>query len=69
MDFSKNYEAVLGARQVGGGFGGCVLHIIHEDAAETYSKEAAKVYKKEFGIDLEPFEVRPSAGTYISYEL
>ncbi|WP_150452335.1 galactokinase [Arenibacter lacus] len=69
VDFSKNYEAVLGARQVGGGFGGCVLHIIHEDAAETYSKEAAKVYKKDFGIDLEPFEVRPSAGTYISYEL
>ncbi len=69
VDFSKNYEAVLGARQVGGGFGGCVLHVIHEDAAETYSKEAAKAYKKEFGIDLEPFEVRPSAGTYISYEL
>ncbi|MCM4169116.1 Galactokinase [Arenibacter antarcticus] len=69
VDFSKEYDTVLGARQVGGGFGGCVLNIVHKDAVDQYIKEATKAYKDAFGISLEAFEVRPSSGTYISHEI
>ncbi len=65
VDFSKQYDFVLGARQTGGGFGGCILNIVHKDKMEAFVEDATKAYKKAFNIELEAFEVRPSAGTYI----
>lgn len=66
VDFSKSNPKVLGARQTGGGFGGCTLNIVHEDAVEIFISEASKAYKERFDIDLEAFEVKPSMGT-VSY--
>lgn len=65
VEFSKNNPSVLGARQTGGGFGGCTLNIVHEDAVDTFIAKASKAYKKEFDIDLEAFEVTPSGGTSV----
>ncbi|MUH36076.1 galactokinase [Zobellia amurskyensis] len=63
VDFSKDNAQVLGARQTGGGFGGCTLNIVHESAVEDFTSAATKAYKDEFDITLEAFEVRPSGGT------
>ena len=65
VEFSKDNPSVLGARQTGGGFGGCTLNIVHEDTVEQFIDEASKAYKKKFDIDLEAFEVTPSGGTSI----
>ncbi|WP_299535877.1 galactokinase [Ulvibacterium sp.] len=65
VNFSKDYDAVLGARQTGGGFGGCTLNLVHETAIDDFTTAAAKAYKDAFAIDLEVFEVRPSGGTRI----
>ncbi|MDO6602384.1 galactokinase [Arenibacter palladensis] len=65
VDFSKQYNAVLGARQTGGGFGGCTLNIVHKDKVNAFVEEATRAYKEAFNIELEAFEVQPSAGTYI----
>jgi len=64
VDFSKSNSNVLGARQTGGGFGGCTLNIVHEDAVDEFVSAASKAYKERFNIDLESFEVRPSKGTF-----
>jgi len=63
VDFSKTNDSVLGARQTGGGFGGCTLNIVHEEAVAEFVKSSATAYKKAFDIDLEWFEVTPSEGT------
>jgi len=63
VDFSKRFDAVLGARQTGGGFGGCTLNLVHEARIDEFVAEAGQAYKKAFAIDLEAFEVRPSGGT------
>jgi len=63
VDFSKSYSTVLGARQTGGGFGGCTLNIVHESGVDTFVESTSKAYKAKFGIALEPFEVLPSGGT------
>ncbi len=63
VDFSKDNAQVLGARQTGGGFGGCTLNIVHESAVEDFTSAATRAYKDEFDITLEAFEVRPSGGT------
>ena len=65
VDYSKDNTAVLGARQTGGGFGGCTLNIVHEGETEAFIENAAKAYKREFDIDLGAFEVRPSGGTSV----
>ncbi|SDL92288.1 galactokinase [Kriegella aquimaris] len=65
VDFSKDFPAVLGARQTGGGFGGCTLNIVHKDAVDDFIQQASTAYKSRFNIALEAFTVRPSAGTMV----
>ena len=63
VDFTKTNPSVVGARQTGGGFGGCTLNIVHETEVENFKETAAIAYNKVFDIDLEAFEVQPSGGT------
>ena len=62
-DFSKKYDQVLGARMMGGGFGGCTINLIHKDGVEEFVKDASKAYKEKFNIDLTSFTAVPSQGT------
>lgn len=66
IDFSQEYDEVLGARMMGGGFGGCTLNVIHTNVVETFIKVASEAYKKEFNIELSAFQTVPSQGTHIS---
>ena len=61
-DFSKNYDAVLGCRMMGGGFGGCTINLIHEDEILAYIEAAEKAYRKEFNIKLTAFTAMPANG-------
>ncbi|MBD1259781.1 galactokinase [Maribacter polysiphoniae] len=65
VDFTKNHEAVLGARMMGGGFGGCTINLIHEDALDDFVAAASKAYKKAYNLELSWFEASPSKGTSI----
>lgn len=56
---------ILGARMMGGGFGGCTINLIRKDAIEDFAKKASKAYKNQFGIDLTYFETTPSQGTHL----
>ena len=61
--YAKGDPAVLGARQTGGGFGGCTLNIVHENGVEGFIAGASQAYKKKFGIELTSFEASPYSGT------
>lgn len=65
VEFSKSYEPVIGARMMGGGFGGCTINLIHESAIEYFTKDVANAYYKKFNIKLESFVANPSEGTSI----
>lgn len=65
VDFAKKNSEALGARQTGGGFGGCTLNLVHENAVEDFKAAATKAYKAAFDITLDAFEVKPSGGTKI----
>ena len=64
-DFSKNHQDILGCRMMGGGFGGCTINLIHQDAMEDYIARATKAYKEKFNIDLTAFTTTPANGTTI----
>lgn len=65
VDFSKKYDEVIGARVMGGGFGGCTINIIHSDAIESFIADASEAYLKKFNIRLTAFEAMPSEGTML----
>jgi galactokinase len=69
VDFSKKYDEVIGARMMGGGFGGCTINIIHEDAIESFIADASKAYFDKYNIKLTAFEAMPCGGTSINFTI
>lgn len=65
VDFSKNNHQIIGARMMGGGFGGCTINIIHEEAIKSFIEESSKAYFDKYNIKLTAFEANPSEGTSV----
>ena len=63
VDFSKEFDAVYGARMMGGGFGGCTINLIKEEAVEEFVSKASAAYFEAFGIQPEAIIVEPEEGT------
>lgn len=65
VDFTKDHEEVLGARIMGGGFGGCSINLIHQDYIEAFIKKVIEAYETKFDIELNCFVAIPSSGVRI----
>lgn len=65
VSLAREEPQVLGARMMGGGFGGCTLNLIHGDAVENFVNKAAIAYNNKFDIALTSFETVPSEGTSV----
>jgi galactokinase len=63
----KNNKAVLGARMMGGGFGGCTINLINEDAIDTLVEEITGLYQREMKLPLTTYIARIENGTEIIY--
>ncbi|MEL6655224.1 MAG: galactokinase [Bacteroidota bacterium] len=60
---------VLGARMMGGGFGGCTINLVHKDQLDRFTNQVTGAYHKQFGIDLHAYPVHISDGAkMIAYE-
>jgi galactokinase len=46
VDAARMSKGVLGARMMGGGFGGCTITLVREDAAETFISSAGETYRR-----------------------
>lgn len=55
-------HGALGARLVGGGFGGVTLHLVKEDRLTKYSQQIKHAYYSKFGFTTRILRVYPSAG-------
>lgn len=65
---AKTEPQILGARMMGGGFGGCTLNIIHKRSVDDFVNKVSVAHKDKFGIDLSYFVTVPSDGTYLFKE-
>jgi galactokinase len=52
-DFANAYKGVLGARMMGGGFGGCVICLLKEDVLDEFSIACVDKYLNRFGFEPE----------------
>ncbi|HEY0751780.1 MAG TPA: galactokinase, partial [Chitinophagaceae bacterium] len=69
LDFLVRYvnpkKGVLGARMMGGGFGGCTINIVHEGAIDDLIKETGNAYLQQMGKELTAYIVQTGNGTCI----
>jgi galactokinase len=50
VDRARAFDGVLGARMMGGGFGGCTINIVKEEAHDAYVAGQKAAYEKAFGV-------------------
>lgn len=63
VEFVKNYPEVLGARMMGGGFGGCTINLIENSAIDRISNSTALAYEKAMGKQMKIYPVSIVDGT------
>ncbi|RSK41899.1 galactokinase [Mangrovimonas spongiae] len=64
VEQAKENPNVIGARMMGGGFGGCTINIIKKAAVNTFSTLISKTYKTQFNKDCSIYFVELSQGTH-----
>ncbi len=63
--FSKKNENVLGARMMGGGFGGCTINLVRDHAVASFIAQAEIAFQKEFKTSLKSYIVSIGDGTSV----
>ena len=64
VDRTKENANILGARMMGGGFGGCTINLIHKKAKKEIPK-IVKEYELEFNIKPSVYSIKLSGGVQI----
>ena len=62
VDFTRELPEVLGARMMGGGFGGCTLNLIKKEEVDPFIEKASVAYFQKFGINISTYQLKISNG-------
>jgi galactokinase len=65
VDQAKIYPEVIGARMMGGGFGGCTINIIKKNAIQSFSNRIEELYYQKYGKNCSIYHVNLSRGTHL----
>lgn len=63
VDYVKPFPEVIGARMMGGGFGGCTINLVKNSFQDLLVERLTPIYKERFNLDLTAIKVVPSNGT------
>ncbi len=62
VDAALRIEGVLGSRMTGGGFGGCTVTLLRQAAVESFRREIAQAYQRQFKVTPKIYNCKPAAG-------
>ena len=65
VEQAKTNPNILGARMMGGGFGGCTINLIAKTETESFKTFVSETYKSKFNKDCSIYSVSLSNGTEI----
>lgn len=65
VDLTKTLDYVIGARMMGGGFGGCTINLVHSDHVNSFIQDISAAYKKKFNISLTTIDVNIANGVSV----
>ncbi|MGC4040397.1 MAG: galactokinase [Flavobacterium sp.] len=63
VDAVSSQKNVLGARMMGGGFGGCSINLIEKGTENELIETISDKYRDAFGIELKAYKIKISKGT------
>jgi len=63
FDIAKKSEDVIGARMMGGGFGGCTINLVKKEKVNSFKEAVIQQYYKVNKIEPEIYEVKITDGT------
>ena len=63
---AAQFPGVVGARMMGGGFGGCTINLVRTDRIGSFINEMTSRYKTEFHIDMPAYKVNIVDGVGIA---
>jgi galactokinase len=63
VSIAEESTGVLGARMMGGGFGGCTINLVEEEAADRFIETIGREYKETIGSEIEMYQASLSGGT------
>jgi galactokinase len=66
VELVRDNPDILGARMMGGGFGGCTINLVKADKAEEIAKEIVSLYKQKTGVDIPFYIAEINQGTSIA---
>lgn len=62
---SRKFNAVVGSRMMGGGFGGCTINLVKKDFVDQFIEHITTSYKTTFSIDVQIYRVNIKGGTSV----
>jgi galactokinase len=65
VDTIREMDGVKGARQMGGGFGGCIITLVEKDSAEIFIAGIQTAYEKKYGRIPDCYSTTISEGAHI----
>ncbi len=65
VEYTKQYNSILGARMMGGGFGGCTINLINKKFTKKFIRLIKKQYKLNYKLDLGVIIAKPQKGLEI----
>lgn len=63
VQYVRHEKAVLGARMMGGGFGGCSINLVKEEMIDALVERISDQYRKATGLTLDAYVVEIAGGT------
>ena len=63
VDAVRDNPDVVGARMMGGGFGGCTINIVKDEAIDPLVKSLGESYEKNMGKELTAYIAQVEDGT------
>jgi len=67
VDFTKDKENILGARMMGGGFGGCTINLVKSGTEKSFIDEISKAYFKKFEKKMSSYIVKVGDGARVDF--
>ena len=62
---AKQIPGIVGARMMGGGFGGCTINLVKEEAVDDLIEQTAKVYRQQMHHELKAYIAKIEDGSNI----
>lgn len=62
VEEAAKFEGVIGARMMGGGFGGCTINLVKDSVAQDFITTMSERYNGEFNIGMAAYKVDVADG-------